>query len=67
VSSAWLRPLSRRLFPRPGAPIRRARTRLTLEEFEDRTVPVTNTWNIATGGAWTTDANWSLGHAPTSA
>jgi len=38
-----------------------------LEEFEDRTVPVTNTWNIATGGAWTTDANWSLGHAPTSA
>ncbi len=45
--------------------IRKNTIRLLLELLEDRTVPTTFTWQGATGGLWTTPANWGQPTAPT--
>jgi hypothetical protein len=45
-------------------PASRTRPPLRLLTLEDRTTPATNRWIEPNGGAWATDANWSLGHVP---
>jgi hypothetical protein len=34
---------------------------LRVEQLEDRTVPVTNSWINTGGGDWDTPGNWSRG------
>src|SRR5260221_9382137 len=43
---------------------KRLQLKLQLERLEDRVTPTTNTWNIATGGAWGTAGEWSLRPMP---
>jgi Ca2+-binding RTX toxin-like protein len=65
---AWLRQFARRLAPQSPPTYRKPRpnprSRLHLEQFEDRVVPATITWINAAGGDWQQPANWDLNRAP---